>query len=653
MFTKTHQSIVKTFGVHHHAGELEGILRPPLELCTAMFSTTVAVMFYTVPDMFLMSPLYGGIAGTLFLAFGFRRYCQGMYVRLYQKYLSKPPKYKADIVKIEKRYTKKSSIFAGRGFKWRPAHTQRFYDLETDQDFNKLLKDVDDPLGGKTHLHAVGLMEEKEFWLKMSDRMGHVLIYGQSGSGKSRVLEIWLEQDIKAGRCVFLCDPKGDKDLIKRTLLAAARAGRLQDVVIFHLGFPDQSVRYNPIGSFQRISEVAGRLSDKLPSTGDSQVFAQFAWRFIYIVAQALEALGENITLEKIKMNIQGMDHLLYEYSKHYLKVTDDEFQRLINKGYDAEADVERHLQGRGTQTIKVLNYFEQENINYNNDPILADIIKAFNYEQTYYSKLTASLLPFLEQLTSLGDVTDPDKESPLPELKIQEAIEQNKIVIFGLDGLSDPMVAHAMGAMFFADIVSAAGKMYKEKEKFKDVIIHADEFNDVVSDDFMPLSNKSRGAGIILHAYTQTDQDIEVGLKDKPKSDVVKGNFNTVCCMKVKNVKTAEFFTDGLSEVNVKYTTTASTHKDSTGEIAGSSAGTNDEIKIATVPLVEPSAVVSQAVGSMFVSKNGGNIYHTRFPLIDEDLSELVFNIEEYPLGDVIRDVNLGTFKLKCGDFA
>ena len=382
MFKQLHQSIVKTLGVQNHAGELEGILRPAVELNTALVSTAVGVMFFTVPDLFLMSPLYGNITGALFLAFATRRYCQGMYVKLYQRYLSKPPTYKADIVKIEDRYKNKSAIFSGRGFRWRPKHTQRFYDLETDQDFNQFLKDIDHPLGGKTHLHGVGLLEEKEFRLTLQDRRGHVSVYGTTGSGKTRVLEVWLEQDIKAGRCTFLCDPKGDKDLIKRTLLAAFRAGRLKDVVIFHLGCPDQSARYNPIGSYQRIAEVAGRLSSKLPSSGDSQVFAQFAWRFIFIVAKALEALKENITLEKIKMNIQGMDELLYKYAKHYLGVGDSEFQRLISAGFNAEDDIERHLQGRATTTIKVLKYFEQENINYNDDPILVDIIKAFNCTQ-------------------------------------------------------------------------------------------------------------------------------------------------------------------------------------------------------------------------------------------------------------------------------
>lgn len=640
-----HRKYVSRFGQPKHTSELEGIIRPPIELNVSVVSLMVSLLFFCVPELFLMSPFYGVIAGSVFLLFALKRYIQGMYVVLYKRYLSKPPQFVINIEEVEKTYSQRSSLYSGLGFKWRSKHAQRYYDLETIQDFNYVIKDHESALGGNLHLHGVGILDEKPFELQLSDRMGHVLIYGQSGVGKSRVLELWLEQNIKAGRAVFLIDPKGDKDLIKRTLLAAYRSGRLSDVKIWHLGFPDQSVRYNPIGSFQRIAEVAGRIASKLPSDGNSQAFAKFAWRFVYVVANALENLGENITISKIKMHVQDLDNLLYDYTLHYLQIDDKEFISRIEKHFKPDAEIPRHLQGKSIRAVKVLQYFDKENIK--GDDILESIKNAYSYERTYYDKITASLLPFLEQLTSLGEVTDTDCNTPLPELNIEQSIRNKYIIIFGLDGLSDPEVAHAMGAMFFADLVSTAGKLYKEKETFDDVIVHADEFNDVISDDFMPLSNKSRGAGIILHAYTQTDDDVAVGIKDARKAMIVKGNFNTKCCMRVASVETARFFTEGLSDIKVKYTVSETRLTDSNAKAKSTTAITSDVVKTENIKLVTEASIIAQPKGQMFVSKNGSQIYHTRFPLIKDDLTKEVVNIEHFGLGNVIETVNKGVSSL------
>ncbi|WP_203249833.1 conjugative transfer system coupling protein TraD [Cysteiniphilum marinum] len=639
---------IKKFGqsVLNHPFELEGLLRPPLEYNTALVAGAASALFFVTPELFLMSDFYGACVGSAFALFALKRFCEGSYIRLYKKYLQKPPLFKVNIGRIAKKYQYKNALYSGVGFKWRPKHTQRFYDLETIQDFNKQIEDAETVLGGKLHLHGVGILNEKTFELKMSDRQGHVLVYGQSGKGKSRVLEIWLEQDIKAGHALFLVDPKGDKDLVKRVLLAAKRAGRLHDVLILHLGYPEQSVRYNPIKSYQRISEVAGRIASKLPSDGDSQAFMMFAWRFVFVVAQALERLNQEITIKRIKDNVQDLDNLLYSYAIYFLDLDEPSFIAKLDENYNPEAEIPKHLQGKSTRAIKVINYFDRENVKV--DDVLNNILNAYSYEKTYYDKITASLLPFLEQLSSIGDMTNTAQQSDLPELSIQEAIDQKKIVVFALDGLSDSTVAHAMGAMFFADIVSCAGKMYKERERFDDIIIHADEFNDVIGDDMMPLSNKSRGAGVILHAYTQTDSDIEVGIKDKGKASIVKGNFTTRCSMCVGAVETARFFTDGLSDVKVKYSVSNTQLNDSNSKLKGTTAVTADRVQTEDIKLVPDYAVMSQPKGQMFVLKNGGQLYHVRFPLINDDLNKLVVDIEEYGTGNLVRDVNLRQFNLR-----
>ena len=55
--------------------------------------------------------------------------------------------------------------------------------------------------------------------------------------------------------------------------------------LLFHLGHPELSARYNPVGSFSRITEVATRIAGQLPSQGQSAAFKEFVWRFVNVMA--------------------------------------------------------------------------------------------------------------------------------------------------------------------------------------------------------------------------------------------------------------------------------------------------------------------------------------------------------------------------------
>ena len=48
---------------------------------------------------------------------------------------------------------------------------------------------------------------------------------------------------------------------------------------------------------------------------------------------------------------------------------------------------------------------------------------------------------------------------------------------------------------------------------------IHADEFNDLIGDEFIPLLNKAGGAGFQVTAYTQTWADVEARIGSRAKA--------------------------------------------------------------------------------------------------------------------------------------
>ena len=638
-------AMIRTFGGTRHPYELEALLRPPLELSSAGVAASAAALFISTPGLFMMSAGYGLIVGTAIALFACRRLCQGSYIWLYQRSLNKMKPYKVSLLAIHRQHRHPWKIYVGQGFQWTHQHAQRHYDLQCLPEYAGYIRHQETEVGGRRYIHGVGCFDIEDCYLSLSDRIGHVLMYGQSRSGKTRAIELFLSQDIANGYRVIMIDPKGDKDLFKRLLLEAKRAGRLDDVMVLHLGFIAQSVRYNPLRSYQRVAEVAGRIASKLPSSGDSQAFAMFAWRFIYVVASAMEVIGETITIKQLKTYITELDRILERYVRHDLGMDEAAFNQAI-KPIDASRQPQ-HLSSKSPRAARILAYIQQNNIE--PDEILSNIISAYSYEKTYYDKITASLLPFLEQLASFDEMTSPSGFSEIPELVLQEAIAQNKLIYFGLDGLSDQQMAHAFGSMFFADMVSTAGRLYKEKETLTPIIVHADEFNDVIGDDFIPLLNKAAGAGIIVHAYTQTDHDIDLGFESSTKSMVAKGNFRTVATLRVATEETARFFTQRVPEINVKYATTDSRITDSSSKRIGTSAVTADSIKNDKIPLVEAATIMSQPVGQAFLAKNGGMIYHIRFPLVDEDLTELVGSIEQaWGLGEMIYRANTGCMTFK-----
>src|SRR3546814_14624642 len=77
--------------------------------------------------------------------------------------------------------------------------------------------------------------------------------------------------------------------MLKRMYVEAKRAGREGEFYVFHLGWPDISARYNAVGRFGRIPEVATRIAGQLSGEGNSAAFRAFAWRFVHIIARALD----------------------------------------------------------------------------------------------------------------------------------------------------------------------------------------------------------------------------------------------------------------------------------------------------------------------------------------------------------------------------
>ena len=643
---------------------LESLLRPAVELNTVWICGACGVLCIAAPWSMALAPSVGIGMGVSFFAFGLYRFRQAWIVLRYRRNIRRLPRF---ALRSDQVPTSNRNLWIGKGFKWEGKHTQRLYDsqlpesrvyvrpsewytrarrienrleryeqlrwvgrmLSADTSLNPVRPLP--PVGGMPVLHAVE-WNEVDVYLPLGERVGHTLVEGTTRVGKTRLAEIFVTQDIKRGDVCIVFDPKGDADLLLRMYIEAKRAGREDEFYVFHLGYPDISCRYNAVGRFGRISEVATRLAGQLSGAGNSAAFREFAWRFVNIVARARHALGQRPNYEQILSDVINIDSLMIEYAQQTLSSQDSHAWKIIaeieNKLNDR--NIPRNMMGRDKRVVAIEQYLQNVKIN---DSVLEGLRSAVRYDKTYFDKIVASLLPLLEKLTSgrIAELLSPDYddlEDPRPIIDWYQIIRKRAVVYVGLDALSDFEVAQAVGNSMFADIVSVAGHIYKhgvddglpgaDAGKKVPINLHCDEFNELMGDEFIPLINKGGGAGIQVTAYTQTLSDIEARIGSAAKAGQVIGNFNNVIMLRVREEKTARLITDQLRSVTINTRMQMSMTSDNANvdtDVDFTSSG-GDRITTTSVPMLEAADIVSLPKGQAFAILEGGQLWKIRMPL-------------------------------------
>ena len=658
---------------------IDALLRPPIELWSSAVALLSAAVAVTAPwALLLPTQLAWGFSVALLMFAGIRTR-QAWRVIRYQRRLKHLPAYRLARQRIP---VSDHKLFLGFGFAWTQRHTQRLRDTLRPEvqhyvQANRLLrwvrrKEMDweshrrwarvarwlrygrcspfkpqPSLGGNPALHAVGL-QEQDVWMNLDERVGHTLVLGTTRVGKTRLAELLIAQDIRRGDVVIVIDPKGDAGLLKRVYAEAHAAGRADDVQVFHLGFPDISVSYNAIGNFSRITEVATRIANQLPSAGNSAAFKEFAWRFVNIIARALVALGYRPDYERVRRYINDIEPLFTEYAEYFLSHSGDEswrqqIEELESRSHNRQ--VPTAMRGRQPRSIALYQYLQSSG---EFEPVLDGLMSTFKYDRTYFDKIVSSVGPLLEKLTSgkIAALLSPSEEDgdERPVMEWLQVVRRKGIVYVGLDALSDATVASAVGNSMFADLVSVAGHIYKHGvgetgATTPTISLHADEFNELIGDEFVPLLNKAGGAGFQVTAYTQTWSDVEARLGNRAKAGQVAGNFNSLLMMRVKELETARMLTDQLPNVDVLSLMSVSGVDDSSDPGSGVDfkSRNEDRISVSEVPLLGVSDLVTLPKGQAYAMLSGGHLWKIRIPLVEE-VDEQTLPVSLRRMADVMQ---------------
>ncbi|MCG7879725.1 MAG: conjugative transfer system coupling protein TraD, partial [Candidatus Thiodiazotropha endolucinida] len=305
-----------------------------------------------------------------------------------------------------------------------------------------------------------------------------------------------------------------------------------------------------------------------------------------------------------------------------------------------SERNLPAALRGRSKEAIALMRHLQTQDLY---DPVLDGLVSAFKYDKTYFDKIVSSVGPLMEKLTTgnIAELISPDyldQNDTRPIFEWMEVIRRKGIVYVGLDALTDTTVASAVGNSMFADLVSVAGHIYKHGVDGESIdtpptiSMHADEFNELIGDEFVPLLNKAGGAGFQVTAYTQTWSDVEARIGNRAKAGQVAGNFNTMIMLRVKELATAEMLTEQLPKVEVFTLMSVSGVNDSSEPGSGIdfSSRNEDRISVSEVPLLTPAELITLPKGQAFALLEGGQLWKIRIPLpaTDSDMPETLTEI-------------------------
>jgi len=638
---------------------IEALLRPPVEFSSVVTNSAMGIIAISAPQILMMPGGVGYTVGAVFLARALWLAAHCIKLKTYQRGLHVLPGYVINPRQIDK---DEETLFLGKGFEWTARHTQRRADLDRPEyaHFHRIgmahrcarrvIDQISDTLGqwatqplnsqsllnpfpprpyveGNAALHAVGLYEkERKVTLRQSERVAHTFVVGTTRVGKTRLLEVIATQDIHNGNVVIVFDPKGDGDLLARLYTEAKRAGRAGQFQVFHLGFPEQSVSYNPVGSYSRITEVATRIAGQLPNEGNSAAFREFAWRYVNVIAKALDDMSAPISYQHLLDAGSDIDQLLTRYLAHVAQAVGlDDWAARVDALEHSETRLPPQFRGRDRRAWASVECFRAAGLD---SQTANSLIKTFEHDKSHFDKLVASLFPLLEKLTSgpAARLLSPAEDTSHPNRRLNwgQVIKRGGIVYVGLDALSDPDVASAVGNAMFADLTSVAGSLYKESQTgstLPNISVHADEFNELVGREFVPLANKAGGAGFQLTAYTQTLSDIVARFDSQARAGQVVGNLGTLIMLRVKERATAELLTNRLKEVEINHLMLESGTTDSSNPENDIHFVSNTRQRITSqrVPMIHSGDLDALPKGHAFALL-AGRLYKLRLPLFDDD---------------------------------
>lgn len=143
------------------------------------------------------------------------------------------------------------------------------------------------------------------------------------------------------------------------------------------------------------------------------------------------------------------------------------------------------------------------------------------------------------------------------------------------------------------------------------------DEASEVLSEPFIQLLNKGRGAGFLTCLATQTVSDFIARTRNKAEADKVLGNLNNLLCMRSNDGETHRYFAERITKSTVKSRMVSHAVMASADSFYSQRGTLSESVSETESELVPPEILSSLPNGECFAVISGGHVVKTRMPYI------------------------------------
>jgi conjugal transfer pilus assembly protein TraD len=342
--------------------------------------------------------------------------------------------------------------------------------------------------------------------LKDSDRKGHLFGFGSTRIGKTRLIELMMEQDIRKGYSLVFFDPKGDIDIFSKIVQIAYEENRQDELCLVTPIFPECSSKIDPLAYYYMPEELVSHVVSGIKAKEEFFINIAYETTFVIILSLLFFARIKN---ERPNLNFNSV--------KERASYTD-------------------------------LKNLEVQLKDYENDPEAEDILVSLRQilasPQDYFSKVSSSLRTVLTSLSagSVGAIIGKAKAN-----EFIKRLEQGKrvILIVQTGSLLTRKTAHIVARVLLSMIQSFVGRVYLSGRTITPPLcVYMDEASNLLYMGIEDLFNKAGGAGVWIHAFTQSIADIEAELGPANARKILD-NTNSKIFMRVNDPNTANYIAE------------------------------------------------------------------------------------------------------------
>ncbi len=295
----------------------------------------------------------------------------------------------------------------------------------------------------------------RKFGIMRKDRGRHAYVVGKSGSGKSKMLELLIKEDLEAGEGVCVIDPHGD---LVENVLTYIPENRKEDVVLVNPLDTERPVPFNPLSGV------------------DEKLKMQVTNAFVNIFKKSFGA-GWNDRLEHVLRYsvlalLDSKDPTVFSIEK---LISNREFRQKVIRSIKSDS---------------VRNFWTNE----------------FPAWTEKYS--SEAINPLLNKMGQLAGNTMVKNIIAIANntFDLRELMDQQKILLVKLPkGILGEENIQILGSMFITKIYQAAmSRQDIPEEQRKDFYLYIDEFQNFTTDTFGEILSEARKYRLILNVAHQ-----------------------------------------------------------------------------------------------------------------------------------------------------